>query len=233
MTSLKIGVLALQGAVEEHMVMIQRLGCEAKEIRMPEDLAGVDGLILPGGESTTMAIVGEQCGLFPQLKAWVQAKKPIWGTCAGMILLSDHAIKQAEGGQSLVGGLDVFVCRNFFGSQIYSREMKVELSHPFFQEEVDGGIAFDAVFIRAPAILKAGSHVQVLATIAAKPHVSAQAEVRRLLSLSEEEASGDIQVIVAVKQDSILATAFHPELTSDVRWHSAFVRMVREWKATA
>jgi len=113
-----VGVLAIQGAVEEHVLAVKALGAIAKEIRYVEDFDGLHGIILPGGESTTMSIVGESNGLFQKLKTWVQEGKPIWGTCAGMILLSDHAIKKAESGQSLVGGLDVYVCRNYFGSQV-------------------------------------------------------------------------------------------------------------------
>jgi pyridoxal 5'-phosphate synthase pdxT subunit len=113
-----IGILAIQGAVEEHCTMIEKLGAKSKEIKFPHHIEGCDGIILPGGESTAMAIVGEKDGVFPALREWVKAKKPIWGTCAGMILLSNTAVKQKEGGQALVGGLDVELCRNFFGSQI-------------------------------------------------------------------------------------------------------------------
>ena len=115
---MKIGVLAIQGAVEEHIDAVKAVGAEAISVRNPQDFEGLDGIILPGGESTTMSIVGEKNGLFPILKTWVNDKKPIWGTCAGMILLSNTAIKKAESGQSLVGGLDVHVCRNYFGSQV-------------------------------------------------------------------------------------------------------------------
>ncbi|KAJ1421271.1 SNO glutamine amidotransferase family-domain-containing protein [Ochromonadaceae sp. CCMP2298] len=177
-----IGVLAIQGAVEEHVVCMQKLGCVTKEIRVPADMEGVEGIILPGGESTAMAIVGERCGLFPELKKWVEAGKPIWGTCAGMILLSDHAIKQARLGQSLVGGLDVHVCRNYFGSQMNSCQVDVNIESPFFaQNESDGGGLVNAVFIRAPAILKCGPKVKVLGSLVAKPHVSALKEVVDLL----------------------------------------------------
>jgi 5'-phosphate synthase pdxT subunit len=177
-----IGVLAIQGAVEEHVVSMQKLGCLTKEIRVPADMEGVEGIILPGGESTAMAIVGEECGLFPELKKWVEAGKPIWGTCAGMILLSDHAIKQARLGQSLVGGLDVHVCRNYFGSQMHSCEVDVNIESPFFaMNESDKSGLVHAVFIRAPAILKCGPKVKVLGSLVAKPHVSALKEVVDLL----------------------------------------------------
>ena len=204
-----------------------------------------------------MAIVGERWGLFPKLKDWVSEKKPIWGTCAGMILLSDHAIKQAVGGQSLVGGLDVQVCRNFFGSQIYSCEVDIILepltSAALNTENIISPAAdrCPAVFIRAPAILSVGPNVNVLATMVAKPHKSARSDVLKLITAARESADCDsstidstekhiikqtrvssivdstdenidgssFEVFVAVRQDNILATAFHPELTEDTRWH--------------
>jgi pyridoxal 5'-phosphate synthase pdxT subunit len=149
-----------------------------------------------------MAIVGERWGLFPKLREWVADKKPIWGTCAGMILLSDHAIKQAADGQSLVGGLDVHVCRNFFGSQISSCELDINLNSGTAASKdilsgksvkAKGGKTEDekkcpAVFIRAPAILSAGPGVEVLASVIAKPHVSSREDVLRLIG----EASASV-----------------------------------------
>lgn len=244
-----IGVLAIQGAVEEHMKCIERIGATSKEIRNPIDMENVDGIILPGGESTAMAIVGEKCGLFPALKEWVACKKPIWGTCAGMILLSDHAIKQKEGGQSLVGGLDVHVCRNYFGSQIYSSILPIDVLSPTPVDEEQTNdtnhslcsTPCSGVFIRAPAILKVGKDVQVLATMLSKPHTSAVDEVVRLLAevninsvsintKTDDTGSGKFNVAVAVQQDNILATAFHPELTEDLRWHRYFLSMVEKNK---
>mmetsp|Transcript_28931 Transcript_28931/g.39745 ORF Transcript_28931/g.39745 Transcript_28931/m.39745 type:complete len:246 (-) Transcript_28931:152-889(-) len=241
-----VGVLAIQGAVEEHMKCVEIVGATSKEIRNPVDMENVDGIILPGGESTAMAIVGEKCGLFPALKDWVASRKPIWGTCAGMILLSDHAIKQKEGGQSLVGGLDVHVCRNYFGSQIFSSILPIDVKAP----AGDGNDISDTshslcstpcsgVFIRAPAILKVGKDVQVLATMLATPHPSVVDEVERLLvelnvnddpmnPETDERDSGKFKVTVAVQQDNILATAFHPELTDDLRWHRYFLSMVEK-----
>jgi 5'-phosphate synthase pdxT subunit len=268
-----IGIFAIQGAVEEHANCVKRCGGEVKEIRMPKDFDGLDGIILPGGESTTMAIVGERWGLFPKLRDWVGANKPIWGTCAGMILLSDHAIKQAEGGQSLVGGLDVHVCRNFFGSQMQSCEVDVSLAQSAAgagQRMSLGGGSADgtgkcpAVFIRAPAILSAGPGVEVLASVVARPHVSAKADVMRVIEeatvagaagsakrrISTHRPATDgkpttahigpsgqfgqsdeeVEVFVAVQKDNILATAFHPELTEDLRWHQYFLEIVQRHK---
>ena len=226
-----IGVLAIQGAVEEHINLIKAVGCTGKEIRNPEDIDGCDGMILPGGESTAMSIIGEQNGLFARLKVYVQSGKPIWGTCAGMILLSDHAILKAQCGQSFVGGLDVHVCRNFFGSQIHSSILPVSVTKGVLEDEK----GFTAVFIRAPAILKIGKGVTVLGTLKAKPHVSAIAEVEQFLALQPMTPSEDgeliaqeIDVYVAVRQGNILATAFHPELSKDLRWHEYFLSMIEK-----
>lgn len=206
-----------------------------------------------------MAIVGERWGLFPKLKEWVADKKPIWGTCAGMILLSDHAIKKAKGGQTLVGGLDVHVCRNFFGSQVYSCQVDITLDPSTSASMEVAGANSDptckAVFIRAPAILSLGPGVDVLASMVAMPHVSARADVLNLIETAKggnadsdsscvdskvETEKNDVgshrvstivestdpvnqdssfEVFVAVRQGNILATAFHPELTEDTRWH--------------
>ena len=181
--------------------MLRGLGAEAVEVRKPEQLDGLDGLVMPGGESTTMGLVAERWGLVEPLRTWVRTGKPVWGTCAGMILLADHAVGQKQGGQPLIGGLDVTVNRNYFGRQNQSFEVLLEAP-------ALGDVPFRAVFIRAPAILETGPAVQVLA-----------------------EAPGhDEQVIVAVRQGPILATAFHPELTDDARWHRLFLDVVEACK---
>jgi 5'-phosphate synthase pdxT subunit len=253
-----IGVLAIQGAVEEHVKAIEKVGMRAREIRLPEeiDYDELDGLILPGGESTTMAIVGEATGLFPALKKWVESGRPIWGTCAGMILLSDHAIKQKGGGQALVGGLDVKICRNYFGAQLDSMEVNIPApllpTVPSQAADAKKDKPYKAIFIRAPAILSIGPKVQSIASIHAKPHHNARAEVEAVYRESEGEASvkrrkkssssvsesrkstatsdETFEVHVAVRQGNILATAFHPELTDDLRWMQGFIRIVEEAK---
>ncbi len=192
-----IGVLALQGAFGEHGTMLRTLGAAVVEVRKPEQLALVDGLIMPGGESTTMGLVAERWGLVEPLRAWVRAGKPVWGTCAGLILLADQAVGQKQGGQPLIGGLGVTVNRNYFGRQNQSFELLLDAP-------VLGDEPFRALFIRAPAIVAALPAVEVLAT------APGYAE----------------QVIVAVRQDQILATAFHPELTNDLRWHALFLDLV-------
>ncbi|MCB0090028.1 MAG: pyridoxal 5'-phosphate synthase glutaminase subunit PdxT [Caldilineaceae bacterium] len=193
-----IGVLALQGAFLEHVKMLRRLGAQAVEVRKAEQLAELDGLIIPGGESTSMGLIAERWGLVEPLRQWVHSGRPTWGTCAGMILLAERATGQKRGGQTLLGGLDVTVNRNYFGRQVDSFE--TDLPVPML-----GDVPFPAIFIRAPAIAEAGPTVEVLAQVT---------------------ASNGETVIVAVRQGALLATAFHPELTQDTRWHELFLEMV-------
>ena len=193
-----IGVLALQGAFLEHVKMLRRLGAQAVEVRKAEQLAELDGLIIPGGESTSMGLIAERWGLVEPLRQWVHSGRPTWGTCAGMILLAERATGQKRGGQTLLGGLDVTVNRNYFGRQVDSFE--TDLPVPML-----GDVPFPAIFIRAPAIAEAGPTVEVLAQVT---------------------ASNGETVIVAVRQGALLATAFHSELTQDTRWHELFLEMV-------
>lgn len=196
--SYAIGVLALQGAFAEHIKMLQALGVTAREVRKPTQLDDLDGLILPGGESTTMGLIAERWGLVEPLRAWVRQARPIWGTCAGMILLAERATGQKQGGQPLLGGLDVTVNRNYFGRQVDSFETNLAVT-------ALGDPPVHAVFIRAPAITEIGPGVESLATVPGRDGESLH---------------------VAVRQGSILATAFHPELTVDLRWHEFFARIV-------
>ncbi|MCY4116181.1 MAG: pyridoxal 5'-phosphate synthase glutaminase subunit PdxT [Caldilineaceae bacterium] len=205
MSEARIGVLALQGAFREHINMLAQLGVNAVEVRLAEQLDGLDGLIIPGGESTSMGLVAERWGLVKPLQNWVHAGRPTWGTCAGMILLADSAAGQKLGGQALIGGLNVTVNRNYFGRQVDSFE--AELNVPAL-----GSDPFHAVFIRAPAITAVSAGVQTLATVP-----------------SPEE--GNEEVIAAVRKGAILATAFHPELTDDLRWHRLFLQIVEEFRA--
>ncbi|GBF93728.1 pyridoxal biosynthesis protein [Raphidocelis subcapitata] len=209
----RVGVLALQGSFREHAALLARVdGVEAVEVRTKEELAGLSGLIIPGGESTTMAHIAERWGLIPELQAWARQGRPIWGTCAGMIFLAERAEGQKQGGQALLGGLDVCVSRNFFGAQVHSFE--TQLPAPPGLRALGGPDTFRAVFIRAPAVLEAGPGVEVLAEYNLTPDEAARAEGRG-------------SVAVAVRKGQLLATAFHPELTSDLRWHRLFVDMVR------
>lgn len=205
MSEVRLGVLALQGAFREHIAMLVRLNVEVEEVRLATELDDLDGLIIPGGESTSMGLVAERWGLVEPLRQWVHGGRPTWGTCAGMILLAEHATGQKLGGQSLIGGLDVTVNRNYFGRQVDSFE--ADLDVPAL-----GDTPFHAVFIRAPAITAVAEGVETLTTVAA---------------LQDDSEP----VIAAVRKGPILATAFHPELTEDLRWHRYFVQMVQEHRS--
>ncbi|KAL1914682.1 uncharacterized protein VTP21DRAFT_8093 [Calcarisporiella thermophila] len=205
-----VGVLALQGAFIEHINVLRQLP-EVKfalAVRTPAELENVDALVIPGGESTSMALIAERMGMMEPLRKFIHSGKPCWGTCAGMILLADEATSTKKGGQSLIGGLRISVNRNQFGSQRDSFEM--DLSIPCIGDQ-----KFHAVFIRAPVIteIKDPENVEVLAKL--------------------EQAVGQTasEAIVAVRQGPLMATAFHPELTMDSRMHRYFVRMAQEYVA--
>jgi 5'-phosphate synthase pdxT subunit len=189
-------VLALQGDVREHLATLHDLGADAVPVRRPEELAAVDGLVLPGGESTTMVKLAARFGLLAPLRAAVRAGLPAYGSCAGMILLADR-ILDAPPDQETVGGLDVTVRRNAFGRQVDSFESDIAF------EGLGGPV--HAVFIRAPWVEEAGEGVEVLGRV-----VGGSADGR----------------IVAVRQGNLVATSFHPELTGDRRVHALFVDIV-------
>ena len=188
----RIGVLALQGDAREHLHKLTEAGADVHGVRRVDELAGVDGLVLPGGESTTMGKLLVTFDLLEPLQKAAAAGLPIFGTCAGMILLADRVIDGLPD-QPLVGGLDVTVRRNAFGRQVDSFEGDVDW--------VDDG-PITAVFIRAPWVERTGHDVDVLGRSEGK--------------------------IVAVRQGALLATAFHPEITDDLRVHRLFVEMVRQ-----
>mmetsp|Transcript_14032 Transcript_14032/g.33623 ORF Transcript_14032/g.33623 Transcript_14032/m.33623 type:complete len:265 (-) Transcript_14032:1752-2546(-) len=205
----RIGVLALQGSFAEHCAHVVRVGGEAVEVRKAEQLAGCSGLIIPGGESTTMANIARRWNLFEPLRAFQASGGAVWGTCAGLIFLAERISKgEKQGGQELLGGLNVTVDRNFFGSQIDSFETSLPCKIPG-----DDNGPFRAIFIRAPAILSAGEGVEVLAE-----YVLPEEKKKEL-------ANPQDKIIVAVKQGNLMATSFHPEITADTRWHQLFVEM--------
>lgn len=218
-----VGVLALQGSFNEHIAALRRLGVKGVEIRKPAQLDSVASLIIPGGESTTMAKLAEYHNLFPALREFVKMGKPVWGTCAGLIFLANKAVGQKTGGQELVGGLDCTVHRNFFGSQIQSFEG--ELAVPELASKEGGPETFPGVFIRAPAILEVGPEVHVLADY---PVPSDVLDSNSTIESPEEKIQSEKKVIVAVRQGNLLGTAFHPELTADTRWHSYFLKMAND-----
>ncbi|MBB5832940.1 pyridoxal 5'-phosphate synthase glutaminase subunit PdxT [Brachybacterium aquaticum] len=184
--ALRVGILALQGDVREHARTLQRLGAEAAEVRRPAELEGLDALVLPGGESSVIDKLSRQFGLREPLRAAIVDGLPVYGTCAGMILLADR-VEDAIAGQQTLGGLDVTVRRNAFGRQTESFE--TTLAVPAL-----GPAPVTATFIRAPEVTEVGPGATVLA----------QLEDGR---------------IVAVEQGSLLATAFHPEVAGEDRFH--------------
>ena len=187
MTELCVGVLALQGAFREHVAAVTRLGATAREVRQLKDIDGIDALIIPGGESTTMGKLLNEWNMLEPLRQRILDGMPVYGSCAGLILLC-REIEDSD--QPRLGVLDATVRRNAFGRQVVSFE--TDLSIP----EI-GADPIPAVFIRAPVITGVGAGVTVLA------EVKGQA--------------------VAVRQNNILATSFHPELTPDTRMHSYFL----------
>ena len=186
----RVGVLALQGDFAAHREMLEELGAEVVEVRVPGDLEGLDGLVIPGGESTTMTLGIERERLAEPLRAVAASGAPVFGTCAGMIMLdSEH-----------LGVMDTTCRRNAFGRQVDSFEAAVAI------DDIPGD-DFHAVFIRAPWVEEVGANVTVLGRVTSGP------------------AAGRI---VAVRQGNLLATAFHPELTGDLRVHRYFVEIVRQ-----
>ncbi|HEV7625744.1 MAG TPA: pyridoxal 5'-phosphate synthase glutaminase subunit PdxT [Streptomyces sp.] len=193
MSTPTVGVLALQGDVREHFVALAAAGAETCAVRRPEELAEVDGLVIPGGESTTISKLAIAFGLMEPLRERVRAGMPAYGSCAGMILLADK-ILDPRSGQETIGGIDMIVRRNAFGRQNESFEAQLTVSG------VEGG-PVEGVFIRAPWVESTGARAETLAAYDGHP--------------------------VAVRQDDLLATSFHPELTGDHRVHALFVKMVR------
>jgi 5'-phosphate synthase pdxT subunit len=196
-SELRIGVLALQGDFEAHLKMLAQLGVQGKAIRLPEHLNEIDGIIIPGGESTTIGKLMVVFNLQEVLQKKIREGVPIWGTCAGLILLAKET-DNALAGQPLLASMNVRVRRNAFGSQRESFE--TDLSVPAL-----GEAPFHAFFIRGPSIEEVGPEVEVLATL-------------------------DDGTIVAVREGTLLGTAFHPEVAGDPRFHHYFLRIVQSVK---
>ena len=198
MTTTTIGVLAVQGDVREHLRALASLGVRTTTVRRPSELDACDGLVVPGGESTTMAKLARTFDLLEPLRQRVKEGLPALGTCAGMIMLADR-IEDGAVGQETIGGLDITVRRNAFGRQVDSFEADLAFAG------LDAPV--HAVFIRAPWVEKVGDGVEVLAEVEAGP------------------AAGRI---VAVRQGSLMATSFHPEVGGDSRVHRQFVDIVMD-----
>lgn len=189
---MRVGVLALQGDFREHAAILERLGAQVVLVRAADQLADLDALVIPGGESTTIGKLAERYGLIGPLRQVIAGGLPTLGTCAGLIFLAGSTLGDDD--QPQLGALDVVVQRNAFGRQVASFETDLEIEG--LEEPVR------AVFIRAPWIEKVGSGVDVLAAVDGHP--------------------------VAVRQDNILATSFHPELTGDGRLHTLMLGMAEE-----
>ncbi len=188
---MKIGVLALQGSVIEHIQCLQKIeGVQVVEVRKAEQLSEIDGLILPGGESTTIGKMLREYRIIEPLRDLIQSGLPVWGTCAGMILLAKDIVGQDE---VYLDVLDVSVRRNAYGSQLDSFQSSAVI-HKLAEHDIP------LTFIRAPYIEKCGPEAEILLIL-----------------------DGNI---VAVEQDNILATSFHPELTEDLSFHKYFIKKI-------
>ena len=198
---MKIGVLALKGAFAEHITMLKRLGVEAVEVRRVDQFGDLAGLIIPGGESTTMLKLADIYRINDAIKTWASKGMSIWGTCAGAILLAEAVTNTGANMPVSLGLMRMTVRRNAFGRQVDSFEVKLPI-------EGLGCEPFPAVFIRAPIIENATPPAQVLARL----------------------GNG---TIVAVRQDNLLATSFHPELSLDDRFHRYFLKMAEIYLSRA
>jgi 5'-phosphate synthase pdxT subunit len=199
-----IGVFALQGDVREHLSALAAVGAEAVPVRRPEELAIVHGLVVPGGESTTMSRLAGIFGLLDPVRERIAAGMPVYGSCAGMIMLA-RTVLDGRPDQQSFGGIDMVVRRNAFGRQVDSFESELHVTG------ISGG-PVHAVFIRAPWVESTGPGTEVLARVEGGP------------------ADGRI---VAVREGNLLATSFHPELTGDLRVHGLFAAMVGEAQRAA
>ena len=189
----RVGVLALQGDVREHTRVLTALGADVTLVRRPDDLASVDGLVLPGGESSVIDKLSRAFGMQQPVRDAIAGGMPVYGTCAGMILLADRIANPIDGQESF-GGLDVTVQRNAFGGQVESFETEITVAG------FDGPV--HAAFIRAPLVVEVGPAARALATL---------------------PGGG----VVAVRQGNLVATAFHPEVSGETRFHEMFLQLVR------
>jgi 5'-phosphate synthase pdxT subunit len=224
----KVGILALQGDVREHAGVLADLGADPVEVRSPEELAGIDALILPGGESTTMSMLLDSSGLFAPIADRLAEGMPAFGTCAGMILLATEVL-DGRGDQRCFGAIDLSVRRNAFGRQVESFESDLDVS------QVTGG-PMRAVFIRAPVVERTGPGVEVLASVArpareAGPKTQPAREAGSKTQPAREagpktQSVGPGTQPVVCRHGNVLVAAFHPELAGDWRLHELFLSSV-------
>ena len=203
----RIGVLAVQGDVREHLQTLTSLGAQVFGVRRPRELDDADALVIPGGESTTMDKLVRAFELQEPLRKRIADGMPVFGSCAGMIMLADR-IADARPDQETLGGLDITVRRNAFGRQVDSFEADLHIQRIAEVTTVPAGrpTTFKAVFIRAPWVEETGDGVEVLATVESGPAMGR---------------------VVAIRQGNLLATSFHPEVTGDQRIHEYFTQIVR------
>ncbi len=209
MREVKVGVLALQGDVEEHVHALKRalqemgLPHRVIEVKFPRQLDEIDGIVIPGGESTTIGILARRTGILDKLREKILSGLPVFGTCAGMIMLAKEVrdAKVGETGQPILGVMDIAVVRNIFGRQKDSFEIDLEIP--------ELGKTVRAVFIRAPAIVRYWGTTRPLAKI-------------------QHETFGEL--VVLARQEHMLACAFHPELTKDTTVHRYFINMILEYR---
>ena len=223
-----IGVLAVQGDVREHIATIESLGGRAVPVRRAAELAGVDGLIIPGGESTTMDKLTRTFGLAGPLRRRIADGMPVYGSCAGMIMLADvladPSTDRLGNPQQTLGGLDMVVRRNAFGRQRESFETDLAFGGLATTGSVDGADPVRAVFIRAPWVEKVGEGVEVLAQVPASETPQPGPAPDGVGAGTDLEP---VARIVAVRSGNLLATSFHPEVTGERRVHELFIRMIR------
>ncbi|TYB38575.1 pyridoxal 5'-phosphate synthase glutaminase subunit PdxT [Micromonospora sp. AP08] len=216
MTAPVIGVLALQGDVREHVAALAGAGADARPVRRPAELDAVDGLVIPGGESTTISKLADIFEMREPIDKRIAGGMPVYGSCAGMIMLAAEVL-DGRPDQRGFAGIEMTVRRNAFGRQVDSFEAPVEIAG------VEGE-PFHAIFIRAPWVERVGAGVEVLGRVTDDGSSSLRGVRRAELESSLGPAGGRI---VAVRQGHLMATSFHPELTGDLRLHRYFVDLVR------
>ncbi|KAJ2921085.1 hypothetical protein H1R20_g16009, partial [Candolleomyces eurysporus] len=217
-SSIVVGILALQGAFVEHEAALRRLNLSKRLdivlVRTPEELGRCHALVIPGGESTTIALLARLSGLLEPLRNFV-VEKPVWGTCAGAILLAQTVENTKKGGQEVLGGMSISIARNGWGSQVESFEADLTVTGLTNPE-----IPFQGVFIRAPVVVE-------LKPTPTDPPIQVVASLSPSLlppALSSPDHSNEPKIFVALRQGNHFLTTFHPELTQDDRFHDYFIR---------
>lgn len=221
-----VGVLALQGGVEEHIAVLESLGAATRRVRLPQDLDGLDGIILPGGESSTIDKLARSFGVAEPLRRAVENGLPVLATCAGLIY-SARELENPAPGQQALGLIDVSVRRNAFGNQRFSEERTVPVAMEGQRSgvnasEVGEPLAIEASFIRAPIVTRAGEGVEVIATVPLPaPDIEVSGEGSGTGARTRPAAGRE--VIVGVRQGCVTALSFHPEENGDSRLHAAWL----------